>query len=112
MGGWFTYLSAVLYPEEHGFGGHGPGEFDREGGTLIFGDAVLKGALRGWVGGCVGYGKVEEKEAVRMSYCGLGLGGWVGGWVGEWVTYLVEHVGREGGEAGMHAVLHLGWVGG
>ena len=30
------------------------------------------------------YGKVEENEAVRMSYCELGLGGWVGGWVGGW----------------------------
>ena len=25
-------------------------------------------------------GWVEEEEAVGMSYCGLGLGGWVGGW--------------------------------
>ena len=34
-----------------------------------------------WVGGWVGrlsYGKVEEDEAVRMSYCGLLDGGWVG----------------------------------
>ena len=31
------------------------------------------------VGGWVGYGNVEENEAVGMSYCGLGLGGWVGG---------------------------------
>ena len=35
----------------------------------------------GWVGGWVG-GWIEEEQAVRMSYCGLGLGGWVGGWVG------------------------------
>ena len=26
--------------------------------------------------------KVEEEEAIPMSYCGLGMGGWVGGWVG------------------------------
>ena len=31
-----------------------------------------------WVGGWVGYGKVEENEAVRMRCCGLGEGGWVG----------------------------------
>ena len=23
---------------------------------------------------------IEENEAVRMSYCGEGMGGWVGGW--------------------------------
>ena len=38
----------------------------------------------GWVGGLnelgVGDKKVEEEEAVRMSYCGVG--GWVGGWDG------------------------------
>ena len=48
----------------------------------------------GWVGfvftlvsGWVGDGKIEEDEAVRMSYCELGVGGWVGevGWVGRWV---------------------------
>ena len=26
--------------------------------------------------------KEEEDEAVRMSCCGLQVGGWVGGWVG------------------------------
>ena len=45
----------------------------------------------GWVGGwvveflfllCMGARKVEEEEAVRMTYGGLGMGGWVGGWVG------------------------------
>ena len=52
--------------------------------------------MGGWVGGWVDW--VEEKEAVRMSYCVLGVGlielldsaregGWVGGWVGGW-TYL------------------------
>ena len=30
-------------------------------------------------------GKVEENEAVGMSYSELGLGRWVGGWVGGWV---------------------------
>ena len=35
------------------------------------------------MGGWVGYRKVEEKEAVRMSYCGLG--DWEGVWVGVWV---------------------------
>ena len=47
----------------------------------------------GWVGGWVGGwmscslmdGKVEEEEAVRMSYRGLGMDGWVGGWVGTYV---------------------------
>ena len=34
--------------------------------------------MGGWVGGWVGYGWVEEIEAVRMSYCDLGVGGWVG----------------------------------
>ena len=35
-------------------------------------------SLCGWVGGWVGigYGKIEEEEAVRMRYCELG-GGWV-----------------------------------
>ena len=28
----------------------------------------------------MGDGKVEEEQAVRMSYCGVGMGGWVGGW--------------------------------
>ena len=31
----------------------------------------------GWVGGWVGW--EEEKTAVGMSYCKLGVGGWVGG---------------------------------
>ena len=30
-----------------------------------------------WVGGWVGW--VEEKQALRMSYCGFLVGGWVGG---------------------------------
>ena len=49
-----------------------------------------------------------EEEAVRMSYCELGvgwvrekesgldrwvgLGGWVGGWVGGWEGYLESEV--------------------
>ena len=38
---------------------------------------------RGWVGGWVGDRKVEENEAVRMSYWELGVWvGEVGGWVG------------------------------
>ena len=32
----------------------------------------------GEVGGWVGW--VEEDEAVRMSYCEVGVGRWVGGW--------------------------------
>ena len=31
--------------------------------------------------------EVGEIEAARVSYCELGLGGWVGGWVGGWETY-------------------------
>ena len=31
-----------------------------------------------WRGGWVGYGKVEEDEAVGMRYCGLRGGGGVG----------------------------------
>ena len=31
-------------------------------------------------GGWVVDGKAEKDEAVRMNYCGFGLG-WVGGWV-------------------------------
>ena len=27
--------------------------------------------------GGLGYGKVEKIKAVRMSYCGLGMGQWV-----------------------------------
>ena len=36
---------------------------------------------RGWVGGWVGDRKMEENEAVRMSYWNVGVE-WVGGWVG------------------------------
>ena len=36
--------------------------------------------MGGWVGGWVGW--VEEEKAVRMSCCGVCMGGWVGGWVG------------------------------
>ena len=43
--------------------------------------------MGGWVGGWV-VEKIEETQAVGMSYCGLGLGGWVGGWVGGRGTYL------------------------
>ena len=35
--------------------------------------------MGGWVGGWVDE-KVEEEQAVRMSYCTPQLGGWVGGW--------------------------------
>ena len=58
--------------------------------------AVLFWWAGGWVGGWVGW--IEEKEAVRMSYCGLLGGGWagrrrfewaavyyIGWWVGGWV---------------------------
>ena len=48
-------------------------------------------------------GKVEEKEAVRMSYCELG--GWVGGWIGlDWVEEE-EAVGMSYCKLGV-------WVGG
>ena len=30
------------------------------------------------MGGWVGHGREEENEAVGMSCCGLGLGGWMG----------------------------------
>ena len=36
-----------------------------------------------WVDGWVDDRKIEENEAVGMSYCMYGLGGWVGGWVEE-----------------------------
>ena len=32
------------------------------------------GLMGGWVGGWVG--EIEEEAAVRMRYCGLGMGGW------------------------------------
>ena len=50
-------------------------------------------------GGWVGW--EEEKEAVGMSYCGFGMGGWVGGW------------GGRGGGSGWNEVLWVwgGWVG-
>ena len=66
-------------------------------------------SLGGWV--------EEENEAVRMSYCGWGLGGWVGGWVGRtlgksklmttltlWMSIPRVKRSREGREVG-------GWVG-
>ena len=34
--------------------------------------------MGGWVGEWVGYGKVEENEAVEMRCCGLLGGGWLG----------------------------------
>ena len=77
MGGWRTYLLLLLllvFVEMVGAGGGVP-----------FKGA---GALGGWVGWWVGDGKVEEKEALRMSYCKQGVGGWVGGWVGEWVRWM------------------------
>ena len=44
---------------------------------LVDGDAShLCGWVGGWVGCCM-HRKVEENEAVGMSYCALG--GWVGG---------------------------------
>ena len=56
------------------------------GGLLFF--------LGGWVGEfvfllCMGAREVEENEAVRMSYCKGGLGGWVG-WEGGWERTYVE----------------------
>ena len=45
----------------------------------VFDVVLLRG---GWAGGWVGYGKVEENEAVRMRCWTLWGGGWVGGWVG------------------------------
>ena len=69
----------------------------------------LAGGLEGWVGGWVeeiwvgGWvvEKIEENEAVGMSYCELGVwwvGGWVsrhiwiGGWVGGWVGRLTSEI--------------------
>ena len=44
------------------------------------------------MGGWVGHGKVEEIEAVGMSYCELGLDGWVGvdEWAGRWMDEVNE----------------------
>ena len=72
----------------------------------------------GWVGEWVGARKIEENEAVRMSCCGLGMGGWggMGGWVSGWVG------GWVGGALTWHfngdelflatAACGDGWVGG
>ena len=35
--------------------------------------------MGGWVGELSIHRKVEEKQAVGMSYWGLGMGGWVDG---------------------------------
>ena len=64
------------------------------------------------MGGWVGW--VEEKEAVGMLYCELGVG-WMGGWVGGWVTLriteVLERIGFWGrGWSGSFRV--GGWVGG
>ena len=61
------------------------GEIEEEEESEIVGGEVTDRKLEkvgGWVGGWVGMwvdGKVEEIEAVRISYCGFGVGGWVGG---------------------------------
>ena len=65
----------------------------------------------------MGDGKVEESEAVGISYCGLGMGGWVGrheeeeegecslvSWRREGLSEMVQLFGV-GGWLG-------GWVGG
>ena len=64
--------------------------------------------MGGWVGGwvvCGWFEWIEENEAVRMSYCELGLGGWVGGWVGERWSLMREERARD-------QELKERWVGG
>ena len=41
------------------------------------GVVIEEAVMGGWVGGWVGW--VEEEDAVRVSYCGFGMDGWVGG---------------------------------
>ena len=83
MGGWFTYLGDC---GEALVGGKAR---RLEGDPLVeFGGPHVEMHLwwvGGWVGWWLAYRKVEENEAIRMSYCKLGMGGWVdgsGGWVG------------------------------
>ena len=67
--------------------------------------------------------KKEEDEALRMSYCGLGVGGWVGGGKGGWNEVCAR--GKMGGWVGGTYLLFVvvveeeeegtvvrGWVGG
>ena len=49
--------------------------------------------MGGWVGG-----KKEENEAVRMSYCGGGMGGWVVGWEDFLLAFFAARVFEEGEE--------------
>ena len=46
--------------------------------------------MGGWVGELLYVSKKTEKEAVGMSYCGLGVGGWVGEGVGGWDVPLIS----------------------
>ena len=65
---------------------HRPRDSGVVGGDELLGDGEeMKVLVGGWVGGwVVGWEdrKVEEKQAVGMKCCGLGMGRWVGGWVG------------------------------
>ena len=97
VGGWVVYLPALprLAVLNHGGEDNAPERlkgiaqgrgFGAEGEVA---HKELEALLRE-VGGWVGW--VEDEQAVGMSYCGLGLGGWVGGWV--------DGMGRWGGGKG------------
>ena len=87
MGGWVGGLPTLVTAVKHLWGA-------KRGALREIHSSNLEGHMwkctcGGWVGGWVGwwlaYRKVEENEAIRMSYCKLGMGGWVdgsGGWVG------------------------------
>ena len=79
VGGWVgerTYVDAEDGAKENALVGIA-------GGARSLGDErFLLEEVGGWVGfvftlvsGWVGDGKIEEDEAVRMSYCELGVGG-------------------------------------
>ena len=81
MGGWVggTYCGKFLafwaFPQE----GLRPAALDLKSAGV---NLSCRGWVGGWVGGWVDERKVEENEAVPMSYCRFGMSGWVGGWVG------------------------------
>ena len=74
VGGW-VYLDE-LRPSWRAPAKHGLDDAPEILLPVLGGDnaVVLGGWVGGWVGGWTGW--VDEKEAVRMSDCGLGVGGW------------------------------------